>query len=98
MNPSHSIEDALASLAGAVDLAAEVFDDQVLDVVTAREAWQYRVLPLRYEDGVLLCASAIDRVDDAVLFIRERCTCDVRFVLVETVQLEQKIMQRYPNA
>ncbi len=97
MSQFDPIVNAAAPATDAVDLAGQVFDADAAGLVTAREAWQYRLLPLRYEDGVLVCASMLDRIADADAFIRARCSTDVRFVLAEPIQLEQKIMQRYPN-
>lgn len=81
---------------GHVDLGAETHEDDALSAVPGRFAWASRILPLRFENGTLICATTAKALPDAMAALCERLDHPVTFVLAEEIQLKGYIMQRYP--
>lgn len=95
-----SIEQAwtvqYARLTRIVDPATEQFDDRALELVTRRQAWQFCVLPIRYDGDELMVATMQHQLLRALRF-----TCNVLeqpayLVLVEPEALGRALAQRYP--
>jgi hypothetical protein len=82
-----------------VDLACEPRIADALKVMDSRTAWHYRILPLRFEEDELVCATSPERLPDALAYLNTETDLIVRFVLTEAVQLEHFIMRDYaPDA
>lgn len=79
-----------------VDLDNEVNSPHVLDTVSRRQAWQFQILPLRREDGVLVIATAAQRLDGAANFTWRRLNEPVYLVVAKDDQLKRHVMERYP--
>ncbi len=80
-----------------VDLVVEPRHTGVLQSIDGRTAWQYHLLPLRREDGRLVCATTREHLPGAIQFARRHFDTPVRFVLAERFQLEQYLMRGYPK-
>lgn len=76
-------------------LAVERFDPTALRVLTAEQAWDSLVLPLRTEDGELVCATTLETLSSAIELLETKTDLPFRFVIVEICQLEQFIAERY---
>ncbi|MEM6551412.1 MAG: hypothetical protein AAF750_04710 [Planctomycetota bacterium] len=76
-------------------LAAEPADPQCLRIVTAEQAWDSLVLPLRVEDGELVCATTLETLSSAIEMLESRTDQTFRFIIAEICQLEQFIAERY---
>ena len=80
-----------------VNLHQEPHEECALKVITARQAWITRVLPLRFEGETLICATTEKHLPDAMAWLHERLDTPVHFVLSEELPLKQCIMERFPQ-
>ena len=78
-----------------VNLARETIDPSCQNVISATEAWDSLVLPLRMIDGELLCATTEETLPSALKLIQRRAAVPFRFVIAEIRPLEQFIAERY---
>ncbi len=78
-----------------VDLACEPNDPGLLDLVTAADAWSAHVLPLRYEKHLLVAATTVTDLPNALRKLLPHLDHDPRFVIAERRQLERYIIERY---
>ena len=82
---------------GTLDLSAESVDEDVLKLINRRQAWQFEILPLRYEpDGELLMAASRNRLSRAVTFAANRIEPVVFFRIAESHQLREFLKEHYP--
>lgn len=79
-----------------VDLDAEVFDPALADLLNRRQAWQFRVLPVRRENHELVIATSAQRLRKAVNFAWRTFNEPVFFLVAPRVQLDEHLMDRYP--
>lgn len=70
-----------AALTRTVDPRHEVFDDRALLVVTRRQAWQFRVLPIRFDDRELMVATTQLHLRRALRFATHVIGLPVYFVM-----------------
>lgn len=96
-----SIEDAWVEqyhrFTGTLDLEAERFDDAALRELNRRQAWQFQMLPVRYEDnGELLIAAGKGRLARAVSFAAAKVKPAVYFRIAESEQLKAFLQRHYP--
>jgi len=86
-----------AGFTGALDIADETVDRRVLGIINRRQAWQFEMLPLRFEpSGELLVAASKRRLARAVTFAARRIEPIVFFRVVESEALRQFLQQYYP--
>ena len=78
------------------DLDSERVDDAALRVITRRQAWQFHIVPLRYEHGHLLAATTRKHLRRAVSFAWSGLSDPVCFLVVEQDQLERFLQSHYP--
>lgn len=71
-------------------------DPTVLNTVTRRQAWQFRVVPLRWEDGALVIASTSDHLQRALRFATQVMPVPVFFVLTNEAELGDALARHYP--
>ncbi len=98
---SESIEKAWIEqyhrFTGTIDLTRERFDVQALRLINRRQAWQFQILPVRFEpSGELLLAAARRRLARAVTFITNRLEPLVFFRIAESKQLRDFLKIYYP--
>ncbi|MAG17245.1 MAG: hypothetical protein CMJ21_04160 [Phycisphaerae bacterium] len=96
-----SIEEAwieqYARLTGQIDLSQEPIDSEALRVINRRQAWQFEILPLRFEPGgELLMAATRTRLARAVTFVANRIQPIVYIRLAESEQLREFLREHYP--
>jgi hypothetical protein len=84
------------TLSPVVDLNEQDIDVKVLKVLNRRQAWQFRMLPLRREEDELVIATTQDRLKRAVNFAWRRVHDPVYFLIARRPQLEDFLMQHYP--
>lgn len=88
-----------ARIAQHVNPLEEPFDLSVQGVVTARQAWQFRVLPLRCDEhGCLVVATTAADLPRALRFATRVVGRPVYLVLSDPDLLEEAIGRRYPLA
>jgi type IV pilus assembly protein PilB len=68
-------------LAGNVKLADERIDPEVSPLVERRQAWQFQVLPLRFESGELVIATTEASLPRAMRFVGWALGVDASFVV-----------------
>jgi hypothetical protein len=78
-----------------VDLACEQNDPQVIDLISAQQAWSTHMLPLRQEMGELVVATTITDLPEAMTILQKQVEQPIRFVIPDRRQLEQYIIERY---
>lgn len=82
---------------GTLDLEAESFDTEALRLINRRQAWQFQILPVRFEEsGELLLAASRTRLARAVTFAAHRLGRDVFFRVAESQQLRDFLQHYYP--
>ncbi len=97
----HSIEQAwveqYSRFTGEVDLERCKFDQQALKLINRRQAWQFEIMPVCYEDtGELLMAASRRRLARAVTFVANQIEPVVFFRLADSQQLRQFLREHYP--
>ncbi len=94
------IEDAwacqYAGLTRTVNLAIEVFDDEAAELVTRRQAWQFRIMPLRFEGRELLIATTQQHLRRALRFATNVIGIPVFFVMADPMDLGRALCERCP--
>lgn len=95
-----SIEQAWAeqyeSLAGIVDPRRCEIEPAAADAVTARQAWQFKVLPLRYEHGELMLATPRANLPRALRFAATQLADACFFVIAEAEPMAEVLQDLYP--
>ncbi|MFN3168920.1 MAG: hypothetical protein ACE37H_17870 [Phycisphaeraceae bacterium] len=94
-----SVVMALAEQVGMrsphASLATERFDPQCLRMISAREAWDRLILPIRWEDGELLVATTIETLPAAIELLQAKLDCPYHFAIAEMRPLEEFIASLY---
>jgi hypothetical protein len=85
-----------AGLTRTVDPEVEVFDEGAIGLVTRRQAWQFRILPLRFEGRELLIATTQQHLRRALRFATNVIGIPVFFVMAESRALGRGLCKRYP--
>ncbi len=85
-----------AGLTRTVDPELEVFDEQAASLVTRRQAWQFRILPLRFEGRELIIATTQHHLRRALQFATNVIGVPVFFVMAEAPALGRALCARYP--
>jgi len=82
---------------GTLDLENERFDAEALRLISRRQAWQFEILPIRFEEGgELLVAASRARLARAVTFAAARLEQVVYFRVAESDQLQAFLQKHYP--
>ena len=76
-------------------LATEQFDEQCLRMISAKQAWDNLILPIRWEDGELLCATTVETLPGAIELLQQKLDCPFHFVIAEMRPLEEFIASLY---
>ena len=85
-----------AGLTRTVNPEVEVFDEKAVALVTRRQAWQFRVLPLRFEGRELIIATTERHLRRALRFATNVIGIPVFFVMADSLALGRALCQRYP--
>ena len=88
--------DQYLTLNTEVDLATQRIDMQILKVLNRRQAWQFRMLPIRRDRNELVAATCRQRLPRAVNFAWRRLGEPVYFLIASRPQLEEFLMEHYP--
>lgn len=83
-------------LTRTIDPSCEVFDDRARDLITRRQAWQFRVLPIRFEPHELMLATTQRHLPRALRFATTVIGCPVFFVLAEPEALGEALCTHFP--
>jgi len=85
-----------SELVGQVDLAKERSDTVVHELVERRQAWQFQLLPLRFEDGHLLMATTEESLPRAMRFVAWALGVPASFVIADENALVNRLQAAYP--
>lgn len=88
--------DQYLAMGTETDLSTQRIDTEVLRVLNRRQAWQFRMMPLRREDNELVMAASRERFSRAVNFAWRRMHDPVFFLIAQRPQLEHFLMDHYP--
>ncbi|NJL32229.1 MAG: hypothetical protein HC898_11775 [Phycisphaerales bacterium] len=84
-------------ISGEIDLRHQQVDVRVLKLINRRQAWQFEILPLRFEpSGELLIAASRERLARAVTFAANRLKPIVYFRVAERNHLRNFLKRHYP--
>jgi len=95
------IEDAWAEqyqrLTDQVDPRCEARDPEAMKLMTARQAWQFRVMPLRFgEQGELIVVTTADHLRRAFRFISRVLARPALVLLTEPKMLGEALAEHFP--
>lgn len=85
-----------AGMSEPVNPNLERIDPMVLGLITRRQAWQFRILPLRYEAGALLVCTTQEHLPRAANFATRNIPATCFFVLALPEALGEALMRYYP--
>jgi hypothetical protein len=85
-----------ATLTRIIDPRHEVFDSAALELVSRRQAWQFRVLPIRFDDRELMVATTRRHLRRALRFATNVLGVPVYLVLAEAMALGESLQKHYP--
>ena len=85
-----------AQLIGLTDLTGERHDPEVLPLVERRQAWQFQVLPLRFDGGELLIATTESGLARAMRFVGWALGGQISFLVVDHDQFVEHLTDAYP--
>ncbi len=85
-----------AGLTRTVDPALEVYEPGALELVTRRQAWQFRVLPMRFEPHELMVATTQIHLPRALRFAANVIGYPVFFVMADPEALGHALCEHYP--
>ena len=82
---------------GTIDLTKQKVDTDALLLINRRQAWQFELLPIRFEEtGELLMAASRARLARAVTFVANRIKPLAYFRIAESNQLRSFLKKHYP--
>lgn len=97
--PSEDIENAWAAqyarITRTVDPSIECFDAQAKDLITRRQAWQFCVLPIRFDDSELMIATTQMHLRKALRFASNTLPMPVYFVMAHPRALGEALCRHY---
>lgn len=86
----------LRHAAPVVKLSQTAHDAASLEYLSARDAWDYLILPLAVEpDGHLLCCTTSETLSTALAFLMRTLAVPFRIVITDVRPLEQYIAEQY---
>lgn len=94
-NVIDALAEQVAMRAPEASLATEQFDPQCLRMISAKDAWDRLLLPIRWEDGELLCATTVETLPSAIELLQQKLDCPYHFVIAEMRPLEEFIASLY---
>lgn len=88
-----------ASLTGSVDVRREPLDERAMSTVSRRQCWQFRVMPVRFDDsGDLVLATTADSLPRALRFALRVLERPCSFLITESRMLGEALGEHFPLA
>lgn len=87
-----------AGMARMVDPRGEKIDPEVLPLIDRRQAWQFRMLPLRHDGAELMVCTTEKHLVRALKFAGWKIRAQCYFVLAEPLALGEALTRYYPMA
>lgn len=85
-----------AMLAEAVDPRDSEVERDALEIVSRRQAWQFKVLPLGVRAGEVRICTTQEHLARALRFVGWRVSVPCHFVLAKADHLGEALMRHYP--
>ena len=85
-----------ASLSQQLNLSLEAVDAKALALISRRQAWQFRILPLRFDDGELMMATTQQHLRRALRFATGVMGVPVCLVVAAPEALGEALCKHYP--
>lgn len=85
-----------ASIAQRVDPSSEDVSEEALALVSTRQAWQFRMVPLRIERGEAVVCTTEELLPRALRFAYRMFRQPVYFVIGQPKAVERTLSARYP--
>ena len=95
MTVIEALAEQVVMRAPDASLATETFDPQCLRMIAAKEAWDCLILPIRWEDGELLCATTVETLPAAIELLQQKLDCPFHSAIAEMRPLEEFIASLY---
>jgi len=96
MSVLQALAEQVAQRSPEASLATERFDPQVLRLISAKDAWDLLILPIRWDDdGELLVATTEETLPAAIELLSARLDCPFHFAIAEMRPLEEFIANLY---
>ncbi|MBC7835038.1 MAG: hypothetical protein H7Y88_08045 [Phycisphaerales bacterium] len=84
-----------ASTTKWVDPTLEIIDPAALALISRRQAWQFRVMPMRYDGSELMICTTRHHLVRALNFCTRHVPATCFFVLAEPETLGESLMRHY---
>lgn len=85
-----------ASITRKVNVLREATDERAMRLVDRRQAWQFRVLPLRFDGPELMVATTAENLTRALRFVSRCLTVPCYLVLTEGAWLGEALSKHFP--
>lgn len=79
-----------------VDPSLEPVDPAVREMITRRQAWQFRLMPIGYDGAELMVCTTQDGLIRAMNFAARHVPVTCYFVLAKLEHLAEALMRHYP--
>ena len=94
------VEDAwveqYTELTGSLQPDFDTCDAAVIDLLTRRQAWQFRIVPIRWEDGAVVLATTKSHLQRALRFVTGTLSFPVYFLITDAATLGESLDRYYP--
>jgi hypothetical protein len=87
-----------AEISGRVSLALQRIDASARQLIARRQAWQFQILPLRFEGRELLVATTVGSLPRAMRFVGWAVSEPCSFVIATDEDLLAHLADAYPMA
>ena len=71
-------------------------DPSVLNVITRRQAWQFRIVPVCWDEGSLVLTTTRDQMARALRFATKVIPFPVYFLLIDSEKMAEALNSSYP--
>ncbi len=85
-----------AQAAPSVNPVCERVEPEALELISRRQAWQFRLLPLRFERGELIICTTRQHLPRALNFAYRNLDARCGFVIAETAHFGAALRAHYP--
>lgn len=87
-----------ARLTRTVDLDVEAFEAHATELVSRRQAWQFQIVPVRFDGDELMIATTVEYLPRALRFANNVIGLPVYFVMTERSALMVALTKHYSIA
>jgi len=87
-----------ARLTRRIDLNVEAFEPRATEMISRRQAWQFHVVPVRFDGSELMIATTVDHLPRALRFANNVIGLPVYFVMTDRDALMTALNRHYSIA